>query len=431
MLPARVKRLIADQERQGEALIALIQIAIVLVVGTLYLASPKGAAPDAPFAPVPWILGIYLIAGMMHLGMVVTKRLPRPLALAGGVIDVALLLLLIWSFHLQYMQPASFSLKAPTLAYLFVIVALRALLFDPVFVVVTGLSAAGGWTALVAYAYFAPAAEVTRDFLTYTSSNAILVGAEVEKVVAILAVTFLLMLVNVQNRRLLVRNATATDTSRQLSRFFAPEIAQRIANAPEVLAAGDAQEREATILHCDIRGFSRMAARLRPQDVIRLLMEYQSRIVPIIRTGGGRVDKFLGDGILASFGALTSLPDHAAVALRVTNSLIAEMDSWNATRRSEGHSPLEVAFTLTCGQVLCGAVGDNERLEYTLIGHPVNLAAHLDKFAKTVPCRALATANVCAAAAAAGYLWPTPTESLDGVQLDGFADPQDLRVLAR
>ena len=97
--------------------------------------------------------------------------------------DVGLLMILNWSLHIQYMQPASFYLKAPIMLYVFIFIALRALRFDPAFIVAAGTMAALGWLCLMLYALFAVPGDamITRDYVQYVTSNSILVGAEVDK----------------------------------------------------------------------------------------------------------------------------------------------------------------------------------------------------------------------------------------------------------
>src|SRR5690606_1157927 len=107
------------------------------------------------------------------------------------VVDMALLLGLIWSFHLQYGQPPSFYLKAPTLLYVFIFIALRALRFEARFVIVSCLVAAIGWGFMIAYVVLSESGNpmTTRNYVTYLTSNSILLGAEFDKIISILVVT--------------------------------------------------------------------------------------------------------------------------------------------------------------------------------------------------------------------------------------------------
>src|SRR3546814_11322860 len=126
--PVRVRVAGRGQEDAAERLISWAQLGIVLTFGTLYFLAPK--PPGAGFAPVPWALAVYLALTLGRLAWAHLGRLPD-WALAGSVfVDVTLLMVLIWRFHIQYMQPPSFYLKAPKLLYVFIFTALRARRFD-------------------------------------------------------------------------------------------------------------------------------------------------------------------------------------------------------------------------------------------------------------------------------------------------------------
>ena len=210
--------------------------------------------------------------------------------LAGSIaIDMALLYGLIWSFHLQYMQPASFYLKAPTQQYVYIFIALRALRFEVQYVVLAGAAAALGWLAMIAYVLFADPnnAMITRNYVEYLTSNSILVGAEFDKIITIAAVTTILAFAIHGARRMMTQAVTGAQAQENLSRFFAPEIARHISRSGDAISAGDGEAREAAILNLDVRGFTALASSASPQEVMSVLADYQRRMVPIIQRHGG------------------------------------------------------------------------------------------------------------------------------------------------
>ena len=150
-LPERLRNSIQDQQERSEVLISIIQLIIVSIFGLLYAIAPKTFSQDADFAPVPWVLSVYLLFSLIRLVLAVKRKLPDWMLYLSSVMDIVLLLGLIWSFHLQYEQPPSFYLKSPTLLYLFIFISIRALHFDPRFVISTGISAAIGWVIMVIY----------------------------------------------------------------------------------------------------------------------------------------------------------------------------------------------------------------------------------------------------------------------------------------
>src|SRR4051812_44346030 len=136
----------------------------------------------------------------------------------------------IWSFHLQYGAPPAIYLKAPTLMYVFILIALRTLRFEPGYVLLCGAAAALGWLLLVAYALLDdPRVMVTHNFAVYAMSYSVLVGAEVDKVVSILVVTLILALALHRARGLLGRALREQQAGAHPSRLFAPAIAGPVA----------------------------------------------------------------------------------------------------------------------------------------------------------------------------------------------------------
>ena len=431
-LPARIQAAVDHQQDSSEILIASVQLVLVLVFAALYAAAPKTFSPDATFAPVPFALAAYLGFSLLRLGLALRGRLPRWFLALSVIADVTLLMGLIWSFHLQYEQPAAFYLKAPTLLYVFIFIALRALRYDLSFLLLAGLSASVGWLILLAYAvaYDMEASPVTRDYIAYMTSNRILLGAEIDKVISIALTTAILAVAIVRARRLLVRAIADEAATRDLSRFFAPEIALAIRARSDGIEPGRGELRDAAILHCDIRGFTRLVHRLPPDSVMALLADYQARMIAVITRYGGSIDKFLGDGILASFGATRPSATFVADALRAAVAVVAAADIWAAARRAAGQEPIDIAVTVATGPVVFGAVGDASRLEYTVIGDAVNVAAKLDRHCKVEGCRALVTGEALALAAAQGYEAPS-IEPLHGRMVEGIGRPLDLVVLAR
>ena len=119
-LPERVRQSIREQEDQTERLIGWIQLTVVLTFTVLYTLAPKTFSAQAEFAPVPWALGIYLALTVIRIVWSYAARLPNWSLTLSVVFDMTLLMVLIWSFHIQYEQPPSFYLKAPTLLYAFI-----------------------------------------------------------------------------------------------------------------------------------------------------------------------------------------------------------------------------------------------------------------------------------------------------------------------
>ncbi len=395
-LPERVREAIEVQQRRSELLIVLVQIPLIVFFAILYAISPKTFSSEM-FAPVPWTLAGYFAFSGLRLILTLRPRIPAWLPFVSVVVEIALLLTLIWSFHIQYEQPAPFYLKAPTMLYIFIFIALRTLRFDPLHVLVGGAAGALGWLALVAIA-LASADDidlvVTRDYVLYMTSNTVLIGAEVDKMVVILSVTAVLALALVRAKRLMhnaiVDNARASD----LSRFITPEVAQRITGADRAIEPGYSEVREGTILFTDIEGFSGISERITPQTLMTALNEYFAAVAQVLERHHGVIHQYHGDAMLVAFNTLDDDPDHAANALRTA---LAIQQLVNGRTFGDG-LVLKTRCGINTGTVVVGAFGGRDHMLFTVHGDAVNIAARLEQLNKSYGTYVLASEATIAAA---------------------------------
>jgi len=391
--PERVRWLIAEQQVKSEILIGWVQFALVAFFVVLYTLAPKTSA-GTQFLPVPWVLAAFLAFTSLRLVCAHRRWLTPPLLIAGVCVDMALLMGLVWSFHLQYEQPAPFYLKAPTMLYVFIFIALRALRFEPLYVIVAGLAAAAGWLALLAYAAMSGDMVVTRDYVRYLTSNTVLIGAEIDKVISILAVTGVLALGLARARRILFRAVLDSVLAKDLSRFVAPEVADRISTSDRGLQPGDGEVRTGSVLFTDIEGFSTISEKVSPERLIGLLNEYFEATSAAIDRYGGVITQFQGDAMLIAFNTVKDDPAHAPNAVRTALAIQA------ATReRTFGEGVrMRTRCGINTGEFVTGAVGAKERLLYTVHGDEVNIAARLEQLNKKYGTYVLATENAVHAA---------------------------------
>ncbi|QFT33086.1 Adenylate cyclase 1 [Labrenzia sp. THAF82] len=431
-IPDRVRAEIRAREASSERLISWVQLALVLFFSTLYIIAPR-AEGSAGFNFVPFALGAYFLFTIFRLLLSYRFELPQWYLLISIGVDMALLVGLIFSFHIQYDQHPAFYLKTPTLMYVFIFIGLRALRFDPRFVLTTGLVAVAGWLGLVFYAAFADmdSMRVTRNYVEYLTGNSILVGAELDKTMVIFAVTVILSVALYRGRSMLFEATRDHAAAMDLRRFFAPEVAASITDANTELQAGEGNLREAAILYADIRGFTSVSSSLPPEVVLKVLAEYQNLAVEVINQAGGRVDKFLGDGILATFGAVQPSESFAADALEAATTLVESVRSDQQRFRLAGWpGTLTIGTAVAAGPVTVGVIGSKNRLEFTVIGDAVNRAAKMEDANKAQLTKALTDKSTWELAQSQGYLGPDVEIRCDTV-VSGVLKPLDLVVLAR
>ena len=139
------------------------------------------------------------------------------------------------------------------------------------------------------------------------------------------------------------------------------------------------ERREVTMLNSDIAGFSTLSQSMDAEELVQFLNDYFQRMIRVVLDHGGNIDKFQGDGMLVVFGAPNPMRDHAERALNAALAMVREVERFNRDLEATGRSAISVGMGLDSGEVVAGHVGSDDRMEFTLIGVPVNNSAYLSK----------------------------------------------------
>jgi adenylate cyclase len=165
------------------------------------------------------------------------------------------------------------------------------------------------------------------------------------------------------------------------ARYVAREVVDELLKDPGRLVLSG-ERREVTVVFCDIRGFTPLAERLRPEEVVQLLNEFYELMIAATFRHEGTLDKFLGDGVMAVFGAPIHHADHSLRAVRTALAMRDGVEQLSARRVAAGKDPIAIGIGVSAGEAVAGTVGTQDRMEYTVIGDTVNLAARLEARAK-------------------------------------------------
>jgi adenylate cyclase len=168
---------------------------------------------------------------------------------------------------------------------------------------------------------------------------------------------------------------------RAFTRYVAREVVEEILKDPENLVLSG-ERRQVTVLFCDVRGFTPMSERLAPEEVVLLLNDFYTLMIETTFKYDGTLDKFLGDAVMAVFGAPMAHPDHSARAIRTALAMQEGITGLNERRQRDGKEAISVGIGVSAGEAVAGTVGTEDRMEYTVIGDSVNLAARLESNAK-------------------------------------------------
>ncbi|MHB9074163.1 MAG: CHASE2 domain-containing protein [Desulfobaccales bacterium] len=159
--------------------------------------------------------------------------------------------------------------------------------------------------------------------------------------------------------------------------YVAPTVVQEMLKHPEQLRLGG-ERREITILFTDIRGFTTMSEKLDPQALVSLLHDFLNPMSNIIINQGGTIDKYMGDAIMALFGAPLAQPDHPHLACRAALEMVSSLTALNQEWAAQGRPPLRVGIGINTGPMAVGNMGSDRLFDYTAIGDNVNLGSRLE-----------------------------------------------------
>jgi adenylate cyclase len=201
-----------------------------------------------------------------------------------------------------------------------------------------------------------------------------------------------------------------------MARYVAKEVVDRLLASGQDFLDGSAHV--ATVLFSDIRRFTTLAEAMSPQDTVAMLNDYFTAMVEVVFTHGGMLDKYIGDALMAVFGAAVGDASDADSALAVATEMIRELARFNQLRRERGLEAIEIGIGIATGEVLAGSLGSRRRLEYTVIGDNVNLAARLEGANKHYG------TTVLVAASTVDTLKSAPTlRRLDLIKVKGKSQP--------
>jgi adenylate cyclase len=194
-------------------------------------------------------------------------------------------------------------------------------------------------------------------------------------------------------------------------RFVSHEVAEAVLTGRVPLQG---ERRDVSILFQDIRGFTTLSEQLDPAVLLRLLNQFFTEVVAAVEAQGGVVKQFLGDGVMALFGAPQPYPDHAERAVRAALGIVERLKGLNESLAEQGIRPLEIGVGIHSGAVVAGLIGPDNRIEYGVVGDPVNLAARVEALTREMQATILVSREISAQLGPAFVLGRTATMLVKG-----------------
>jgi adenylate cyclase len=421
-LPEPVEQLVREAEVDAERVVGWVRITIglVLLAGGLFVAGTLGPTT----AHVPRRAGLLSIAAaavaFCGLGVVSLVVVARgwyrhwmTWVLATG--DAAIVVLALHQGLAASGLAGNWIAALPAVWAAPIVLSVGALRYSPavqLWVTATLMAGAAGVALAAGFSDFPPGRsgaegsgierEVGRLFALRAYAIRVMM-------VALIGLTTLVVMVRA--RRLLVRAVSETARRASLARFLPAEIVPLV-EKHQIGSLRRGRRQQATLLFVDMRDSTALAEQMEPERLSVFVSAFRRRVARAAQAHRGVVDKFIGDGALLVFGTPEPAPDDPARALACARTLLALIERWNAKRRFD--PPVRIGIGVHAGEVYCGVIGDEQRLEFTVLGDAVNVAARIEQATKTRGVPFLASEAVVAAAGETGRWHEVSREPLRG-----------------
>jgi adenylate cyclase len=393
---------LAEEKREGQRLATWARIVAMAAIALLlpFLGLSYGTLYYESFTLA------FVAIGLLQLRYARVGQSRMELALI--LLDIGLLtFILVWpNPFVPEAVPGAFPFRFGNFVYFFVILAVATLAYSWRTVWTMGAAIALAWlcasAAISVFGLEIPAlGEAARAafaghpvIAASMDPNDLQFPIRLQEAVVFLIVAGVLALRGWRVNRLLMQQAEIAAERANLSRYFPPNLVDLLAARREGVGAERAQN--VAVLFADIVGFTALAERLPPARVMALLRGYHATIENAIFSHGGTLDKFLGDGVMATFGTPQTGPHDASNAFAAARSIVEGVDAWARQMAAKGEPELRVSVGVHYGPAIVGNIGPARRLEFAVLGDAVNVAARLEAATRDLRCRIAVSGDLVA-----------------------------------
>lgn len=402
--PQNLAQAFRASDLESERIASIIR-AIILV--TLLAAVFTARTQEADHRPLELAVLVYGLGTIA--GLVAAWRKYHPVVLPYFLVgfDIITLTIAIVMIGAEFGIAPIDAFTLPISGLLVVVFLHASLRYDPWLVVFAA-------SILAAVILIASMVSTVDESVFHTEAAEHLMHFRVFPIIIFLLTMGILAVTTARTRRLIANVYVSTSRAATLSRYFSRDVAEELMNRPSgTTEFGD--RIRAAVLFADLQGFTAMAEAMDPGELAKFVSDFRERISRPVLANGGVVDKYIGDAVMAVFGAPRQAPDDAERAILCALSMVDEIDAWSRERIKLGKPPIRIAIGGHFGDVFAGVISDGTHLEYTVIGDTVNVASRLARLP-----RALETPLVLSTPLvdAAGYhdvrLVALPPQSLPG-----------------
>lgn len=387
---------IADSKREGLLLAVRARwVALAVIAVTLPIINPNW---DVVYYIA--MLGLFAVIGWAQLKVGKVGRSWPELVLIFCDLALITLLTIVPNPLSDANWPVGMQFRFETFIYFFVFLATATLAYSWRTVIAMGFWTSALWAIGVGWAYLQPEthaelservrAAVGSDVRMFDIINPATVGIQVrfQEITVFLIVAMTLALAVRRSNALLVSHAGIERERANLARYFSPNVVEQLSGNDEPLK--QVRTQNVAVLFADIVDFTAYADGRSPMEVIGTLRLFHERMEREVFRHGGTLDKYLGDGLMATFGTPSASDSDAGNALRCAQGMIGSISEFNRERKNRGEPPIRVSLGLHYGEVVLGDIGLN-RLEFAVIGTAVNAASRLESLTRELGCAMVAS----------------------------------------
>ena len=387
---------IADSKRQGLLLAVRARwVALAVIAITLPIINPNR---DVIYYIV--MLGLFAVIGWAQLKAGKVGRSQPELFLIFCDLALITLLTVVPNPLSAENWPLGMQFRFETFIYFFVFLATATLAYSWRTVVAMGFWTSAVWAIGVGWVYLQPEthaelaervrAAVGSDVRMFDIINPAAIGipARFQEITVFLIVAMTLALAVRRSTALLISHAGIERERTNLARYFSPNVVAQLSGNDEPLK--QVRTQNVAVLFADIVDFTAYTDGRSPMEVIGTLRLFHERMEREVFRHGGTLDKYLGDGLMATFGTPSAGDSDAGNALRCAQAMIGSIGEFNLERKNRGEPPIKISVGLHYGQVVLGDIGLN-RLEFAVIGTTVNAASRLESLTRELGCAMIAS----------------------------------------
>jgi adenylate cyclase len=383
-MPSKTEIILREKEIQGItiSLYGKLFIASLSVILTFFLANSLFEIVSTVSINIALIVILYLLLKVLR-----KNKFVMPIGILCVSLDIAIITLLPFIWYNSVggdLVPRTYLVKTYTHTIIYAILLMNAFTIQPLYPLLYALGVVVSQCSILFYAMADPRFRSTESFKEALLGNSAHVNSYILGMAIVGILGFFLAYLTFLVRKTVYMAVSNELKSNQLSRYFSPSVVDKISSAEESFFKAGGKAQNVAVLFCDIEGFTQFSEELGPEKTMETLGEYHALMLSVVFKNAGTLDKFIGDGMLVTFGTPNATEDDCKNAISAGIAMKKQLSDWNLIRKENQLKPIHIRIGIHYGEAFVGNVGVATRLEYTVIGDTVNVASRIEALGKEV-----------------------------------------------